>query len=149
MDFLQEIIFYLTVVTPIAMIYCVRKAKRAMEDAVVENMQKAHKNLPLNNDIYWIKEISREELCCPLTHEQLEEIKKCDSIKTYDVNIHVMKSSVLLHNSGYVYMTVSINFDGWQRENQKGVRIKIDGARVMARYEIGNPGRVLKSVKRV
>lgn len=149
MDFSQRIIICLTVVTPIAMIYCVRKAKRAMEDAVVENMQKAHKNLPLNNDIYWIKEISREELCCPLTHEQLEEIKKCDFIKTYDVNIHVMKSSVLLHKTGYVYMTVSINFLGRQRANQKDVKIKIDGARVMANIEMGDPGKMLMSLKKV
>ncbi len=149
MDFLQEVGIYCAIAIPLTLILGLRKGKQRLENAVVENMQKAHKNLPLNNDIYWIKEISREELCCPLTYEELEEIKKCDPVKTYDVDIHVMKSSVLLHNSGYVYMTVSINFLGWQQENQKSVQIKIDRARVMARYETGNPGKVLKSVKRV
>lgn len=149
MDFLQAVLIQCAIAIPLTLIVGLRKGKQRLENAVIENMKNAHKNLPLDHDILWIKNISREELRCPLTHEQIEEIEKCDSVAAYDVNIHVMKSSVLLHKTGYVYMTVSINFLGRQRANQKDVKIKIDGARVMANIEMGDPGKMLMSLKKV
>lgn len=109
------------------------KLDQQVADDVALAVQKAHLGrLPKGvycDQIIWSRELTREQLCVPLTAQTLAQMAACTSVQRHEVVCRGLDAELeYLGNHGTVTVEVSVVFDG---ETADGRRVAVNVRKAM------------------
>ena len=140
------LLFQAFIVMPIIMITTPLKMKKKYGKVAAELIRSAHLGKKYEQNIFWLKTVSTDDFYCPLTREQLENMRSCDRIVRHEVDVTVLGGKYARHD-GYVLLKVSVDFQGFRGETEHC--FAVDGAKVLFTYDFGDPGWYVKEIKQV